>query len=91
MMRESAISLATAASMVSRQHRPLGEGRHVIHPCLQRYKRLLYEGGIRAPFIARWPGRIKPGTTSDLMKGKQAKTAGNVKNAALEALLDDEE
>jgi arylsulfatase len=25
----------------------------------------LYEGGIRTPLIARWPGKIKPGTTSD--------------------------
>ena len=25
-----------------------------------------YEGGIRVPFIVRWPGRIKPGTTSNL-------------------------
>ena len=25
----------------------------------------LYEGGIRTPFIARWPEKIKPGTTSD--------------------------
>jgi arylsulfatase A-like enzyme len=31
------------------------------------YKRLLYEGGDRAPFIARWPGHIKAGTTSDLL------------------------
>lgn len=29
------------------------------------YKRDLYEGGIRAPFIASWPGKIKPNTTSD--------------------------
>lgn len=34
---------------------------------LRGYKRLLYEGGTRAPFVARWPGRIKPGTTSDLL------------------------
>jgi len=28
-------------------------------------KRSLREGGIRVPTIARWPGRIKPGRTSD--------------------------
>lgn len=25
----------------------------------------VYQGGIRAPFVARWPGKIQPGTTSD--------------------------
>ncbi len=34
---------------------------------LKGHKRDLYEGGIRAPLIARWPGRIKAGTTSDLI------------------------
>lgn len=34
---------------------------------LKGYKRDLYEGGIRAPLLARWPGMIKPGTTSDLI------------------------
>jgi arylsulfatase A-like enzyme len=29
------------------------------------YKRDLYEGGIRVPMIASWPGKIKPGTTTD--------------------------
>ncbi len=33
---------------------------------LRGWKGELYEGGIRTPFIARWPGRVKPGTTSDL-------------------------
>lgn len=30
-------------------------------------KGFLYEGGIREPFIASWPGKIKPGTKSDLI------------------------
>ena len=29
------------------------------------YKQNIWEGGHRMPFIARWPGKIKPGTTSD--------------------------
>ena len=28
-------------------------------------KRDLYEGGIRVPFVIRWPGKIKAGSTSD--------------------------
>ena len=31
---------------------------------LRGYKRAVYEGGIRVPMIARWPGKIKAGTTS---------------------------
>jgi arylsulfatase A len=34
---------------------------------LRGLKMDLYEGGIRVPFIARWPGKIKPGSTSDLI------------------------
>ncbi len=30
------------------------------------FKGSVYEGGIRVPFIARWPGKIKPGLVSDL-------------------------
>lgn len=34
---------------------------------LRGYKRDLYEGGIREPMIARWPGKIKAGSSSDLI------------------------
>ncbi len=32
---------------------------------LRGYKRDLYEGGIRAPLLARWPGKIAPGSVSN--------------------------
>ncbi|HSF45422.1 MAG TPA: arylsulfatase [Chitinophagaceae bacterium] len=32
---------------------------------LRGLKQDLYEGGIREPFIVRWPGKIKPGSVSD--------------------------
>jgi arylsulfatase A-like enzyme len=32
---------------------------------LRGFKRDMYEGGLRSPSIARWPGRIKQGVTSD--------------------------
>lgn len=31
---------------------------------LRGHKQNMYEGGIRTPFLARWPGRIKPGSTT---------------------------
>jgi len=36
---------------------------------LKGLKRDLTEGGIRVPFLARWPGKIKPGTTTDHLAG----------------------
>lgn len=32
---------------------------------LRGYKGSFYEGGIRVPFIARWPGKIAPASTND--------------------------
>lgn len=37
------------------EHRP--------YPPLRESKRSIYEGGHRVPFLARWPGKIKPGST----------------------------
>ncbi len=34
---------------------------------LRGYKRALYEGGIRVPLIARWPGKIAAGSGTDLV------------------------
>ena len=36
---------------------------------LRGHKRDIYEGGIRTPFIVRWPGNIAPGAVSDLPSG----------------------
>ena len=38
---------------------------HREYPPLRESKRSIYEGGHRVPFLARWPGRIKPGSTCD--------------------------
>ena len=43
------------------------EGRFDSSGPLRGRKRDLYEGGIRTPMIVRWPGRIEPDTTSDLI------------------------
>lgn len=36
---------------------------------LRDYKRALFDGGLRVPFIVSWPGTIPGGRTSDLMSG----------------------
>jgi arylsulfatase A-like enzyme len=48
-------------------YREIGiEDREITHNApLKAGKGTLYEGGIRVPMIARWPGRIKPDTTCD--------------------------
>jgi arylsulfatase A len=56
--------------MLSSDNGPHREGGHMpdffdSNGPFKGYKRDLYEGGIRAPLIARWPGKIKPGSISD--------------------------
>ncbi|MBL8173234.1 MAG: arylsulfatase, partial [Bryobacterales bacterium] len=41
-----------------------GENGHKSENDFRGYKASVYEGGTRIPFIARWPGRIRPGSTS---------------------------
>jgi arylsulfatase A-like enzyme len=42
----------------------LGENGHKSEKDFRGNKASVYEGGHRIPFIARWPGKIRPGTTS---------------------------
>jgi len=48
-----------------------GPGKDIFNATagLRGFKRDLHEGGIRAPLIARWPGQIAPGSTSDHLAG----------------------
>lgn len=32
---------------------------------LKGYKRDMYDGGIRTPFLVKWPGKVEPGSTTD--------------------------
>ena len=41
------------------------DGIHNSCGVMQGKKRSLNEGGIRVPMVARWPGKIKPGTLSN--------------------------
>jgi arylsulfatase A-like enzyme len=55
--------------MFSSDNGPHREGGHVpdyfdSNGPLRGYKRDLTEGGIRAPMLARWPGKIAPGTVT---------------------------
>jgi uncharacterized sulfatase len=74
---------------------PHNEGKHhpeLFNPSggLRGMKRALYEGGVRVPFIARWPGKIKAGTVSDHIAyfGDMMATVGELTGQALPSGLD---
>ena len=57
---------------------------------LKGFKRSMHDGGIRVPMIARWPGRIAPGSLADLPSAfwdflPTACEAAGVEDAALQA------
>ena len=62
--------------MFSSDNGPHQEGGHRVdffnsNGALRGKKRDLYEGGVRVPFIARWPGTIPAGRVEDTISGFQ--------------------
>ena len=45
------------------------QGNPIMASMLRSGKGRLYEGGIRAPLMVRWPGKIAPAATSDAIVG----------------------
>jgi len=50
--------------------RELEKDGHFASGIYRGYKFSIYEGGLRIPFIVRWPGVVPPGSTSDALVGQ---------------------
>lgn len=69
LLKEKGIDENTVVIFTS-DNGPHGEGGHDFryfdsNGPLKGYKRDLYDGGIRVPFIVRWPGKVEASSTSD--------------------------
>ena len=53
------------------------------------YKFTLYEGGLRVPFVVRWPGTVEPGSRCDRLVGLNDMAATFAEVAGVETLEDD--
>ena len=82
-------------------HRDVWKGFNTNGP-LRAYKRSLYEGGIRVPFIASWPGKIRSNSVNgsviafqDMMptfaKLAQAEAPGNIDGRSILPALEEVE
>lgn len=67
--------LGNTLIIFSSDNGPHGAGKTLTHfnaaGPLRGKKGATYEGGIRVPLVVSWPGKIKPGTESDLISGFQ--------------------
>ena len=75
MLEEKGISENTLI-LFSSDNGPHQEGKHTMeffdsNGNRRGMKRDLYDGGIRVPTIAKWPGKIEAGSESDLLSGFQ--------------------
>ncbi|TNF74278.1 MAG: aryl-sulfate sulfohydrolase [Bacteroidetes bacterium] len=61
-LQESGIDQETVVIFLSDNGGPADHGSQAP---LRSWKGSYYEGGIRVPFLVRWPGKIKPGTVSN--------------------------
>ena len=65
-----------------RKLEPLG---HYASGIYRGYKFTVYEGGLRVPFLVRWPGRVEPGSTCHGLVGlnDMAATVAEIANVEL--------
>jgi arylsulfatase A len=64
-LEESGLARDTVVFFASDNGGVVGRRHITSNEPLREEKATLYEGGIRVPLIVRWPGEVKPGSTSE--------------------------